>query len=372
MVDGAVEVQGQGQATVVVFPEHYFDHTDLKLENSGSTVSVDQVGAKKTNKKANTPREYVVELQTDLIALKYLKEAKISGVYGAETKRAVLRFQRHAARVYRMPGPADVAANQVFTGAANGTCDHATATEIRKWIAAKFVNPVGRFALRKLNVAGAKAKHTMRSDAADEWEAIVKLVGDAGGVLTAESNGYGDTSRGLKKKTADATDAKDKKKEGTSSYSFHHSGRAVDIDQGWVGKGRYVIRKDVVGTNTFWRIYCKTALQDGTQGTKIEKGEFKAYSVSGETEFDIKAAFYIDMTQLIESRGTFERIKAQKGFDDTSKPKGVRYDKTEWWHFQYTVDKQPTFLDELELVGFTEDAVRTAGYSDADMDHPPG
>src|SRR5687767_11653781 len=85
---GAVEVQGQGQATIVVFPEHYFDHTDLKLESSKSTVSIDQVGAKTLNKKANTPKEYVVELQADVIALGYLKAAKVSGVYGAETARA--------------------------------------------------------------------------------------------------------------------------------------------------------------------------------------------------------------------------------------------------------------------------------------------
>jgi len=365
---GAVEVQGQGQATVVVFPEHYFEHTDLKLENSKSTTSIDQVGAKKLNKKANTPKEYVVELQTDLIALKYLKAAKVSGVYGAETARAVLRFQRHAARVYRMPGPADVDKAKVFTGAANGVCDHATATEVRKWIDAKFVNPVGRFKLRKLNVAGVLAKHTMRSDAADEWEAIVKLVGDAGGIVTAEANGYGDTSRPLQKKEGK------KKKKGTSSFSFHHSGRAVDIDQGFVQKGRYFIQKEVIGTSTFWRIFCKTDKQDGTQGTKIEKAAFKCFSFFNEKEFDIKAGFYIDMTQMIESRNTFERIKAQSGFDDTvNVEKDARYNKTEWWHFQYTVDKQATFLDEVELAGFTEDDAIKGGWdTDAELDHPPG
>src|SRR5690606_21900206 len=117
-----------------------------------------------------------------------------------------------------------------------------------------WVNPVGRFELRALTVAGATNKK-LRSDAATEWEAIVKRVGDAGGILTGESNGYGDTTRPLSK-------AVSANKPGASSYSFHYSGRAVDIDQGWVGDGRYYIAKEVVGSDTFWRIYCRTEKQD--------------------------------------------------------------------------------------------------------------
>jgi hypothetical protein len=44
-------------------------------------------------------------------------------------------------------------------------------------------------------------------------------------------------------------------------------------------------------------------------------------------------------TQVIESTGKFERISAQGGWHGS-------YNKTEWWHFQYKLEEQPTFLDE--------------------------
>jgi hypothetical protein len=48
--------------------------------------------------------------------------------------RAVTRFQRHAARTYRMPEP-DASSAECFQGSINGICDDATATEIKKWLA---------------------------------------------------------------------------------------------------------------------------------------------------------------------------------------------------------------------------------------------
>ena len=49
------------------------------------------------------------------------------------------------------------------------------------------------------------------------------------------------------------------------------------------------------------------------------------------------------------------------------------YNKREWWHFQYMIDLQPTFLDEMELIGVSEADLRAAGWStDADLDHTPG
>lgn len=358
---GAVRLQGQGEARIVVYPEHYFDYDQLELTNG----SVDQTGAAKAKRQANSPKQYVVELQTDLAKLGYLKTENVTGVYGKETERAVTRFQRHARRTYRMPGPADVDASQVFKGEVTGICDVATADELGIRLTNEWVNPVGRFELRALTVTGATEKR-LRSDAATEWEAIVQKAADAGGILTGEANGYGDATRTLSKKVSED-------KPGASSYSFHYSGRAVDIDQGWVSKGRYYIAKEVVGSDTFWRIYCKTEKQDGTQGTPFTKGQVKCFAFFNETEFDIRAGHYIDMTEMIEASGKFERIKPQKGFDDKKNSKGVRYNKSEWWHFQFTVDKQETFLDELELAGYTEQQARNAGWkTDAELDYPPG
>ena len=46
--------------------------------------------------------------------------------------------------------------------------------------------------------------------------------------------------------------------------------------------------------------------------------------------------------------------------------------KQEWWHFYYATDVQETFLDEMELVGYSADTLKKAGWTDADLDKPPG
>ena len=56
---------------------------------------------------------------------------------------------------------------------------------------------------------------------------------------------------------------------------------------------------------------------------------------------------YVDLTELNESTGSFERIHAQAGWHGM-------YNKSEWWHSQFKKDKQPTFLDEMESIGYTE------------------
>jgi len=49
------------------------------------------------------------------------------------------------------------------------------------------------------------------------------------------------------------------------------------------------------------------------------------------------------------------------------------YNKAEWWHFQYKPDKQATFLDEMELIGYTEQRLRLCGWpTDEMLDHAPG
>lgn len=397
-------------------PAHYWEHQNLTLSFTDKTsFSIDTVGAKKYKQTANVPLGYVSELQRDLVTLGYLLPdvSWRDGLYEGSTQRAVLRFQRHAARPYRLPGPdaqkpdtrgpdalpspeyskyyrapaardattvvlpvripvlavespelknpspelltlLNGSSDIVFSGPANGVCDHATAQEIRKWISRGHKVPVGRFPLRALRVNGV-AVGKLRQDAAEAWEEIVRRVELAGGTLAGP---YGDTTRVLQKTT----------KSGTSRYSFHYCGRAVDINQGLAGgKGqRYYIRKEVSGQNTFWRLYCTTEKQDGSQGTKFTKGAFKWYSFWSSKEVDIPTGYYVDLTALIESTGTFERIKAQAGWENV-------YNKAEWWHFQYKADKQATFSDEMELIGYTEKQLRDAGWStDSMLDHAPG
>jgi hypothetical protein len=242
------------------------------------------------------------------------------------------------------------APDTLFSGRTDGVCDHATALEIRKWLTRGFKVPVGRFALRPVRVKGLNIGK-LREDVAEAWEEIVQLVEQKGGTLEGP---YGDTKRKL------AMSVKD----GASVHSFHCCGRAVDINQ-QLGNKRYFTVKELSGKDVYWRSYCKTEKQDGTQGQKFTKGQVKCHAFYNNTEFDIPAGYYIDLTALIESKGTFERIKAHKGWEK-------RYDRSEWWHFQYALNKEKTFLDEQELIGITEKELRDKGWTTEMMDHPPG
>ncbi len=387
-------------------PDEYHKSTTLKLFfNSKDECSVDEAGAVKFGGKkedANTHGTWVQQVQKDLIAIGYLPEKDNKGVemadgyYGRSTARAISRFQRHAARVYRMDKAKaiqDVAAADVFAGKETGICDPDTAKEIRKWVDKTWLNPVGRFALVDIkDEKGAK----MRPDAAAAWEKIVAAVGAKGGSLKGP---YGNTFRGL----ADGGGAK-----GSSKWSVHHSGRAVDINQ---AKKFIVKDPDAASGKMFWRIFQKTEKQDGTQGAKIAKGTHKVFDHRSNTESGIPEAFYLELTAEIQDGGEFKRISAQSSWEDRKpwedaqanlkkveadpaasaedkqKAKSAEvqayqtlYNKQEWWHFQYSVDMQPTFIDELELIGFSEPEVRKVKDKsgalkwpdDADLDHSPG
>lgn len=406
--------------------DEYYKDDKLNLYfKDTKDCSLDEAGAEKYKKdksKATAPGTYVQQVQKDLIALKYLEaktdkgEDAADGFYGRAAARAITRFQRHAARVYRMDssgGIKDVAAAAVFKGPADGVCNADTAKEIRAWIDGKFVDPVGRFKTKALaeNLGG-----KLREDAAAAWEAIVKKVHEKGGILIGP---YGDCLRTLKPAT----------KDGASNFSVHYCGRAVDICQrlantngmiyeGWdlkidekdpetdeeknrrlaaenevsrckkidplnasffteefeykkYGKVKktgkmYFLQKEDVDGKTFWRIHCKTQKQDGSQGKKYSKGDITCYDIGGKKEYKIPAGYYLDLTAEIESSKEFTRIKAHSNWEANST-------RTEWWHFQFTVDLQKTFEDELELIGFSEADIGKAGWTtDAQKDNPPG
>jgi hypothetical protein len=285
-----------------------------------------------------------------LVAIGYLQAGDAQNT--KKVTRAVTRFQRHAARPYRMPQP-DAGGADLYGGQANGNCDPLTELHVKRWIEKKWVIPVGRFPLRTLNI-GAKPVR-LRPDASEAWEQIVLLADKKGAILRGE---YGDSARAVR-----PTD-----KVGASRYSFHYAGRAVDIPQQYKlsADHRYFITQDPSGGNQYWRIYCKTEKQDGGQGELIEKGTVKHYSFGEKKEVSIPQGYYVDLTDVIESSGKFERIKAQGGWEKS-------YNRSEWWHFQYKLDKQPTFLDEMELIGYTEDFLRKSGWpTDEMLDHAPG
>ena len=341
---------------------HYWESPDLNLYFvTNKDCSVDENGAKRYKAKATAPEQFVTELQTDLVALGYMadKPTNKDGHFGGGTKRIVTRFQRHALRPFRMDGDkakVDLDEADQYSGEKDGVVTQAVATEIRKWIDKGWKLPVGVVALEKIEPHDIGNNPKLRADARAAWQDIMQSVTDAGGTLQGK---YGDVLRPLQKTT----------KVGASHYSVHYCGRAVDIAQNLygVGKGRrYIAKKDVVDSKTYWVLYCKTQEQDGTQGAKVEKGDFKYItSFVGGSEAKVPAGYYINLTELIVAGG-FSRIKAQSGWESS-------YNKSEWWHFQFNKDLQETFQDELELIGFDEKTIRSRGWAtDAELDHAPG
>jgi hypothetical protein len=277
-----------------------------------------------------------------LIDFGYLAKDKKIDKIDLDITRAITRFQRHAARPYRLPQDTP----NTYAGPANGMLDASTITEIEKWKQQGWKLPLGRFPLVKLDQGG-----KLRSDAAAAWAAIVTKVNEAGGTLEGP---YGDTTRVYSFKAG----------AGASRHSFHYAGRAVDISQHLAGgrNQRYYVAKDLQGTRMFWRIWCKT---DAGQGTPVKAKEKDYYDFFSRKELPMPAGHYVDLTALIEADGKFERIRAQDGWESNSK-------KLEWWHFQYAVQKQATIQDEMELIGISEAQLKQAGWTLKDLDHAPG
>jgi TolB protein len=98
-----------------------------------------------------------------------------------------------------------------------------------------------------------------------------------------------------------------------------YTGRAFAFDQaafqaGWVE----VVREDA-GGHTYWRVFIRTALQDGSQGEPLRvipwdfdarsSGDPQAYDQGGAPYDEIPAGYYVDFTELAADYG-FERLPA--------------------------------------------------------------
>lgn len=325
--------------------------------NSKSDFSLDEAGAKKYKKKATAPGNYVTDLQNDLRTIGYLTE-DADGYFGSKTKRAVVRFQRHAARLYRMKSLekkkpiADDIKTQTFTNVSDGTVNIATAKEIKSWISKHWVLPLGRFKLTAIN--GGK----LRSDVALAWASAALKIKSLGGTIDP-SPSYGDTIRPI---TVNSRTG------GNSLYSLHYTGRAIDLTQALADRNkhqRYYLVKENKGSDVVFRIYCKTLQQKGQEGKKI-KATTKYYDVSSKKLRDFPEAYYLDVTAILVNAG-FSRIPAHSNWES------LIWKKAEWWHYYWSKNIQETFQDEMELVGYSEKQLRKEYWNtNARLDKKPG
>ena len=125
------------------------------------------------------------------------------------------------------------------------------------------------------------------------------------------------------------------------TLSWHKSGRAVDTrldysDPRVIG-GLEIVREDQQG-ETYWRMYLKTAAQDGTQGEPLKDApwdfSYRARWVvgigEGGTPKPVPYGFYADFTELARQYG-WERISSQDSEDLDWKTNKLG---AEYWHYQ--------------------------------------
>lgn len=143
---------------------------------------------------------------------------------------------------------------------------------------------------------------------------------------------------------SDAWRPLDAKDEGSSYHSWHKAGRAIDTrTELRTASGRsvlVVVREDKGGPwgRTYWRLYLRTARQDGSMGEPLKQApwDFFARFLSEEAAEEggkpllVPAGYYVDFTALAAEYG-WERIGAndQPGFswkDD--------WIASDFWHFE--------------------------------------
>ncbi|MGC9523278.1 MAG: TolB family protein [Anaerolineae bacterium] len=123
---------------------------------------------------------------------------------------------------------------------------------------------------------------------------------------------------------------------GQGRISWHVCGRAIDINQGYLRDGRIELVREDVGGVTYWRVYIKARIQDGSLGEPLRIGPWDlnarargglAAAQGGELKA-IPEGYYVDFTTIAADHG-WERRNALSNWRQS-------YFDIEWWHFQKT------------------------------------
>jgi TolB protein len=127
------------------------------------------------------------------------------------------------------------------------------------------------------------------------------------------------------------------------TLSWHKAGRVIDTRLDYAdARGNVIleiVREDLLG-ETFFRLYLRAAVQDGTLGEPLKEApwdmSYRARWIVGRgdggTEKPVPYGFYVDFTELARQYG-WERISAADGedFDWKTNKLGAEY-----WHYQKT------------------------------------
>jgi TolB protein len=128
--------------------------------------------------------------------------------------------------------------------------------------------------------------------------------------------------------------------------SWHKTGRALDLALEYKvdGVNQMVLVREDLGENLYWRMYLRTAKQDGTQGEPLKDSpwlywwhivpeeEPEAYDAGGK-RLPIPGGYYADITALAKRHG-WERIACYAIDDDYHWQ--TDSNATEYWHYERT------------------------------------
>lgn len=126
---------------------------------------------------------------------------------------------------------------------------------------------------------------------------------------------------------------------GQSPYSWHKAGRAYDLNQGLYEREAQlveVVREDI-GFRTYWRVYLRTARQDGSMGQPVHDAPWDlkarlagglAAREGGELKQEVPLGYYVDFTELAADFG-WERVPANNSWRH-------QWAATNWWQFHKT------------------------------------
>jgi TolB protein len=128
--------------------------------------------------------------------------------------------------------------------------------------------------------------------------------------------------------------------------SWHKAGRALDLALEFKvdGTDQMLVTREDLGKNVYWRMYLRTAAQDGTQGEPLKdnpwlywwhivpKQEPEAYAAGGK-RLPIPDGYYADITALAKRHG-WERIASYAIEGDYHWH--TDSNGTEYWHYERT------------------------------------
>ena len=133
----------------------------------------------------------------------------------------------------------------------------------------------------------------------------------------------------------------DARNEGSAYLSWHKAGRAFDTLFDYRDESNRplleVVREDIAG-ETFWRVFLKAALQDGSMGMPLKSHPWdlsgrarRKHPDDGGTWKPIPYGYYVDLSEIIR-HGGWERISAVNRDDFSWK---WHFLGIEYWHHQW-------------------------------------